>query len=275
MKKAITVISLLSASIILTGCGKTSTSENTAPEKESEQTIASIASSETETTTTAAATETVSATTAASTESNTEQSQTETTTIANTQNSGDNSSDSGAAYDQGSASAGRYDQGYQEKYQNALTKMVDEAVAGGGKFFIDYTLKDLTDNGVPELIVKHGDLLFNTVITIYNSDMKVIGDGFRGSDTAFYENTNGELAFVTMRMGMFNAMYPTYDAASDSVVTGNVKDASYGSFDEVDGLLQNEGLKSLAPVSITVDSGTVRSEYRGQNFDYPYFGIIV
>lgn len=176
---------------------------------------------------------------------------------------------------QDDAFVGRLNQSYQENYQNILTKMVDEAVSSGKTYFIDYTLRDLTGDGVPELIVNHGDLLFNTIITIYNSDMKVLGDEFRGSDTAFYENTNGELAFVTMRMGMFNALYPVYDASSDSIVIGSSKDASYGSADEINGILQNEGLTAINVVSISVDRGSVKSYYGSQTFDYPYFGIII
>lgn len=282
MKKTVAFLSILSAAILSVGCGTTSASKDTAQKKNSSQETTSAIS---ETTTAVSGDNAAETTTAATADANTSVTEAvgagtagnngQGVAVSNEQNSG-NAQTAGSAdpsAESGNARTGGVELCYQAKYQSLIIDMIDEA-SGSDSFFIDYTLKDLTGDGVPELIVNHGDVLFNTVITIYNSDMKVLGDGFRGSDTAFYENTNGELAFVTTRMGMFYALYLTYDAASDSIVTGSSKDASYSSVDEIGGILQNEGLTALEPVSITVNGGSVRSEYGGQTFDYPYLGII-
>ena len=173
---------------------------------------------------------------------------------------------------------GRINQNYQENYRNVITKYIDEAVASGEDFCIDYVLKDVTGDGTPELILKHGHYEADSFVTIYNSDLKVIGDMFRGSYTGFYESSNGTFAFVTAHMGYFCASYPVYDAASDQLTIGtqNEKDyGAYGSWEDIDVLLQEEGLTAMNVVSISVDRGSVTSYYSGQTFDYPYFGIII
>ncbi len=179
---------------------------------------------------------------------------------------------------QDDAFVGRLNQSYQENYQNILTKMVDEAVSSGESLYLDYILKDVTGDGTPELIIKHGHYEVDSVITVYNSDLKAIGDMFRGSYTGIYESSSGALAFATAHMGYFCASYPVYDAASDQLTIGtqNEKDyGAYGSWEDIDVLLQEEGLTAMNVVSISVDRGSVKSYYGSQTFDYPYFGIII
>ena len=170
---------------------------------------------------------------------------------------------------------GRLNQSYQENYRNEITKLVDEAVSSGGDYWIDYVLKDVTGDGTPELIIKHGHYEVDSVITVYNSDLKAIGDMFRGSYTGIYESSSGALAFATAHMGYYCASYPVYDAASDNLTIGTQNEKEYGPIEEMEALLQEEGLTMMNVVSISVSGGSVTSYYGSQTFDYPYFGIIV
>lgn len=170
---------------------------------------------------------------------------------------------------------GRINHDYQENYRNVITKFVDEAVSSGEDFYIDYVLKDVTGDGTPELIIKHGHYEVDSVITVYNSDLKVIGDMFRGSYTGIYESSSGALAFATAHMGYFCASYPVYDAASDQLTIGTQNEKEYGPVYEIDEVLQEEGLTMMNVVGISVGGGSVTSYYGDQTFDYPYFGIIV
>ena len=170
---------------------------------------------------------------------------------------------------------GRLNQSYQENYRNEITKLVDEAVSSGGDYWIDYVLKDVTGDGTPELIIKHGHYEVDSVITVYNSDLKAIGDMFRGSYTGIYESSSGALAFATAHMGYYCATYPVYDAASDNLTIGTQNEKEYGPIEEMEALLQEEGLTMMNVVSISVDRGSVTSYYGRQTFDYPYLGIIV
>ena len=197
--------------------------------------------------------------------------ETNVTTASNTSNTSNTSS-------QDETFVGRLNQSYQENYQNILTKIVDEAVASGESLQLNYALKDLTGDGVPELIIKRGHYEVDSFVTVYNSDLKVIGDMFRGSHTGFYESSNGTFAFVTAHMGYFCASYPVYDAASDQLTIGtqNEKDyGAYGTWEDIEVLLQEEGLTAMNDVGIWVDRGSVTSYYGSQTFDYPYFGIII
>ena len=279
MKKSMTVLSILSASIILAGCGKTSTSDNTAPKKNSEKTTTAITEAGAETTTSSDAAVTTAAATVTEAGNDASAANVEQGTAgSNAQNNGIQEADVTTASDtgsQGSAFAGRLNQGYQGNYQNEITRYVNEAASSGGTLYIDYALKDVTGDGTPELILKHGQYEMDSVITVYNSDLKVIGDMFRGSYTGFYENSSGALAFATAHMGYFYVTYPEYDAASDQLTVANSKDKSYDSADEIAVLLQEEGLTALDFVSISVSGGSVKSYYGSQEFDYPYFGIIV
>lgn len=279
MKKSMTVLSILSASIILAGCGKTSTSDDIAPKKSSEKTTTAITETETVTTTSSDNGAVTTAATGAEAGNDASSANVEQGAAgSNVQVNGIQEVDVTTASDtgsQGSAFAGRLNQGYQENYQNEITRFVDEAVSSGGTLYIEYALKDVTGDGTPELIFKHGQYEMNSVITVYNSDLKVIGDMFRGSYTGFYESSSGALAFATAHMGYFYATYPVYDAASDSLTVGTPVEKSYGSVDEIDTLLQEEGLTAMNVVSISVSGGSVTSYYGGQSFDYPYFGIIV
>lgn len=173
---------------------------------------------------------------------------------------------------------GRLNQSYQENYRNLITNMVDEAVSSGEDLQLTYALKDLTGDGVPELILKHGHYETDSFVTVYNPDLKVIGDMFRGSYTGFYESSSGALTFVTAHMGYFCASYPVYDAASDNLSIGTQNEreyGAYGSYEDVELLIKEEGLTAMNDVSIWVDRGSVSSYYGGQVFDYPYYGIIV
>ncbi|MCR5599475.1 MAG: hypothetical protein K6G33_01840 [Ruminococcus sp.] len=173
---------------------------------------------------------------------------------------------------------GRLNQSYQENYRNLITNMVDEAVSSGESLQLNYALKDLTGDGTPELIIKHGRYDVESSITVYNPDLKVIGDMFRGSYTGFYESSSGALTFVTAHMGYFCASYPVYDAASDNLSIGTQNEreyGAYGSYEDVELLIKEEGLTAMNDVGIWVDRGSVSSYYGGQTFDYPYFGIIV
>ena len=66
-----------------------------------------------------------------------------------------------------------------------------------------------------------------------------------------------------------------WDTASDYLTIENSDEKSYETADEIDVLLQEEGLTALNVASISVRGGSVKSYYSGQSFDYPYFGIIV
>lgn len=199
-------------------------------------------------------------------------------TIAATESNTNNANNTSNTSSQEEAFVGRLNQSYQEKYKNEIQKFVDEAISSGENLQLNYVLKDLTGDGTPELIIKRGQYEVDSFVTVYNSDMKVIGDMFRGSYTGFYENSSGAFAFVTAHMGYFCVSYPVYDAASDQLTIGtqNEKDyGAYGSYEDIEVLLKEEGLTSMNDVSIFVDRGSVTSYYGSQTFDYPYYGIIV
>ena len=159
-----------------------------------------------------------------------------------------------------------------------ITKLVDEAAASGEDFYIDYVLKDVTGDGTPELIIKQGHYEVDSFIKIYNSEMKELSEWFGGAYTGFYESSSGALAYVKAHMGYFCASYPVYDAASDRITIGpqNEKNyGEYGTFEDIEVLLQEEGLTEMNTVYISIRNGSVTSYYGDQTFDYPYYGIIV
>ncbi|MCR5601988.1 MAG: hypothetical protein K6G33_14775 [Ruminococcus sp.] len=271
MKRTITALSILSASLILAGCGKTSTSENIAPKTESVKTTTSVTAAEGEVTTIAAAENTAEATTTAAS-ANEQQVQ----TTANDQNGGEQSSaGGGTSSEQGGTFAGRLNQGYQENYQNMITKMVDEAVAGGRTLFMDYALMDVTGDSVPELIINSGAYTLSLSITVYDQNLNIIGDQMRGDNTGIYKTSSGGLALATIYQGNCYILDYSYDPTIGSLVVSDSKNMQYGSADEIVGIIQNEGLTSADVVSISVDGGAVKSYYNSQSFDYAYLGIIV
>ena len=227
------------ASLLLAGCGKTgnssSSSESGSTTTEPVSTIAASAEDTTaaEITTTKAA-------------STTDESKTE----ADTTKEPD-----------GMVSAGGRMDMYPAVYQAEVKRVFDETAAeNNGMASIEYALRDLDVDGIPELILKYGTCEADFRIHIYRFDeeceLQDLGV-FGGGHTSFcYDENTGDFVLLWGHMGSASIMYNVWE-------NGTLKQTDHYDFtlDEqnpsYDAVLEEKGIKRMEFVgAYTIDSNS-------------------
>lgn len=126
------------------------------------------------------------------------------------------------AADAAELAAARMDK-YPELYRNEAKRVFDQLYdENDGCASIEFTLRDLDADGVPELILKHGIAEYNYVTTVYTIDagcnVKVIGDNLIGSHTNFgYDTNSGALVLKSGHMGEGSCTWVKYAPGSEGV----------------------------------------------------------
>lgn len=232
------------ASLLLAGCGKTGNS---------------ISSSESGSTTT----EPVS-TTAASAEDTTAAEIT-TTEAASTTDESKTEADTTKEPDGMVSAGGRMDM-YPAVYQAEVKRVFDETAAeNNGMASIEYALRDLDVDGIPELILKYGTCEADFRIHIYRFDeeceLQDLGV-FGGGHTSFcYDENTGNFVLLWGHMGSASIMYNVWE-------NGTLKQTDHYDFtlDEqnpsYDAVLEEKGIKHMEFVgAYTIDSNSGIKSY--------------
>lgn len=140
---------------------------------------------------------------------------------------------------------------YPELYKAEAKRMFDEIYAANdGRANIEYTLRDLDVDGVPELILKHGTAEYDFITTVYTIDagcnVKVIGDNLMGSHTAFgYDSNSGELVLKTGSMGTGSCTWIKYVPGSEGVSVDKVVEVSYLDYNDFERQMAEMSIVSL------------------------------
>lgn len=232
------------ASLLLAGCGKTGNSSS---------------SSESGSTTT----EPVS-TTAASAEDTTAAEIT-TTEAASTTDESKTEADTTKEPDGMVSAGGRMDM-YPAVYQAEVKRVFDETAAeNNGMASIEYALRDLDVDGIPELILKYGTCEADFRIHIYRFDeeceLQDLGV-FGGGHTSFcYDENTGDFVLLWGHMGSASIMYNVWE-------NGTLKQTDHYDFtlDEqnpsYDTVLEEKGIKHMEFVgAYTIDSNSGIKSY--------------
>ena len=232
------------ASLLLAGCGKTGNSSS---------------SSESGSTTT----EPVS-TTAASAEDTTAAEIT-TTEAASTTDESKTEADTTKEPDGMVSTGGRMDM-YPAVYQAEVKRVFDETAAeNNGMASIEYALRDLDVDGIPELILKYGTCEADFRIHIYRFDeeceLQDLGV-FGGGHTSFcYDENTGDFVLLWGHMGSASIMYNVWE-------NGTLKQTDHYDFtlDEqnpsYDAVLEEKGIKHMEFVgAYTIDSNSGIKSY--------------
>ena len=232
------------ASLLLAGCGKTGNSSS---------------SSESGSTTT----EPVS-TTAASAEDTTAAEIT-TTEAASTTDESKTEADTTKEPDGMVSAGGRMDM-YPAVYQAEVKRVFDETAAeNNGMASIEYALRDLDVDGIPELILKYGTCEADFRIHIYRFDeeceLQDLGV-FGGGHTSFcYDENTGNFVLLWGHMGSASIMYNVWE-------NGTLKQTDHYDFtlDEqnpsYDAVLEEKGIKRMEFVgAYTIDSNSGIKSY--------------
>lgn len=232
------------ASLLLAGCGKTGNSSS---------------SSESGSTTT----EPVS-TTAASAEDTTAAEIT-TTEAASTTDESKTEADTTKEPDGMVSAGGRMDM-YPAVYQAEVKRVFDETAAeNNGMASIEYALRDLDVDGIPELILKYGTCEADFSIHIYRFDeeceLQDLGV-FGGGHTSFcYDENTGNFVLLWGHMGSASIMYNVWE-------NGTLKQTDHYDFtlDEqnpsYDAVLEEKGIKHMEFVgAYTIDSNSGIKSY--------------
>lgn len=232
------------ASLLLAGCGKTGNSSS---------------SSESGSTTT----EPVS-TTAASAEDTTAAEIT-TTEAASTTDESKTEADTTKEPDGMVSAGGRMDM-YPAVYQAEVKRVFDETAAeNNGLASIEYALRDLDVDGIPELILKYGTCEADFSIHIYRFDeeceLQDLGV-FGGGHTSFcYDENTGNFVLLWGHMGSASIMYNVWE-------NGTLKQTDHYDFtlDEqnpsYDAVLEEKGIKRMEFVgAYTIDSNSGIKSY--------------
>ncbi|WP_303822960.1 hypothetical protein [Ruminococcus flavefaciens] len=232
------------ASLLLAGCGKTGNSSS---------------SSESGSTTT----EPVS-TTAASAEDTTAAEIT-TTEAASTTDESKTEADTTKEPDGMVSAGGRMDM-YPAVYQAEVKRVFDETAAeNNGMASIEYALRDLDVDGIPELILKYGTCEADFRIHIYRFDeeceLQDLGV-FGGGHTSFcYDENTGDFVLLWGHMGSASIMYNVWE-------NGTLKQTDHYDFtlDEqnpsYDAVLEEKGIKRMEFVgAYTIDSNSGIKSY--------------
>ncbi|MBR0512110.1 MAG: hypothetical protein IJJ81_06040 [Ruminococcus sp.] len=232
------------ASLLLAGCGKTGNSSS---------------SSESGSTTT----EPVS-TTAASAEDTTAAEIT-TTEAASTTDESKAEADTTKEPDGMVSAGGRMDM-YPAVYQAEVKRVFDETAAeNNGMASIEYALRDLDVDGIPELILKYGTCEADFRIHIYRFDeeceLQDLGV-FGGGHTSFcYDENTGNFVLLWGHMGSASIMYNVWE-------NGTLKQTDHYDFtlDEqnpsYDAVLEEKGIKRMEFVgAYTIDSNSGIKSY--------------
>ena len=232
------------ASLLLAGCGKTGNSSS---------------SSESGSTTT----EPVS-TTAASAEDTTAAEIT-TTEAASTTDESKTEADTTKEPDGMVSAGGRMDM-YPAVYQAEVKRVFDETAAeNNGLASIEYALRDLDVDGIPELILKYGTCEADFRIHIYRFDeeceLQDLGV-FGGGHTSFcYDENTGNFVLLWGHMGSASIMYNVWE-------NGTLKQTDHYDFtlDEqnpsYDAVLEEKGIKHMEFVgAYTIDSNSGIKSY--------------
>ena len=227
------------AALLLAGCGKTGNSSS---------------SSESGSTTT----EPVS-TTAASAEDTTAAEIT-TTEAASTTDESKTEADTTKEPDGMVSAGGRMDM-YPAVYQAEVKRVFDETAAeNNGMASIEYALRDLDVDGIPELILKYGTCEADFRIHIYRFDeeceLQDLGV-FGGGHTSFcYDENTGNFVLLWGHMGSASIMYNVWE-------NGTLKQTDHYDFtlDEqnpsYDAVLEEKGIKHMEFVgAYTIDSNS-------------------
>ena len=117
-----------------------------------------------------------------------------------------------------------------EAYINAVSAKIDSLLdMEYDTVAVSYTLYDMDDNGIPELIVKYGTCEDDFQHTFYTYDdfgMKVISDGTVGSHTGFaYDNDKKQ--FVSAYMDMGNAVLEWLNFSGGHIETDKTEEFEY------------------------------------------------
>lgn len=232
------------ASLLLAGCGQTGNSSS---------------SSESGSTTT----EPVS-TTAASAEDTTAAEIT-TTEAASTTDESKTEADTTKEPDGMVSAGGRMDM-YPAVYQAEVKRVFDETAAeNNGLASIEYALRDLDVDGIPELILKYGTCEADFRIHIYRFDeeceLQDLGV-FGGGHTSFcYDENTGNFVLLWGHMGSASIMYNVWE-------NGTLKQTDHYDFtlDEqnpsYDAVLEEKGIKRMEFVgAYTVDANSGIKSY--------------
>lgn len=232
------------AALLLAGCGKTGNSSS---------------SSESGSTTT----EPVS-TTAASAEDTTAAEIT-TTEAASTTDESKTEADTTKEPDGMVSAGGRMDM-YPAVYQAEVKRVFDETAAeNNGMASIEYALRDLDVDGIPELILKYGTCEADFRIHIYRFDeeceLQDLGV-FGGGHTSFcYDENTGNFVLLWGHMGSASIMYNVWE-------NGTLKQTDHYDFtlDEqnpsYDAVLEEKGIKHMEFVgAFTIDSNSGIKSY--------------
>jgi len=251
------------AALLLAGCGKTGNSSS---------------SSESGSTTT----EPVS-TTAASAEDTTAAEIT-TTEAASTTDESKTEADTTKEPDGMVSAGGRMDM-YPAVYQAEVKRVFDETAAeNNGLASIEYALRDLDVDGIPELILKYGTCEADFRIHIYRFDeeceLQDLGV-FGGGHTSFcYDENTGNFVLLWGHMGSASIMYNVWE-------NGTLKQTDHYDFtlDEqnpsYDAVLEEKGIKRMEFVgAYTIDSNSgIKSYFQhgdgtSEEFDGLYLDLI-
>lgn len=225
--RRIIAISCLAA-LLLAGCGKTGQSSSSSESANAATEPISITAASAEVTTAA---ETTTAEAASATAA-------EETTEADTTKEPD-----------GMVSAGGRMDMYPAVYQGEVKRVFDETAAeNNGLVSIEYALRDLDVDGIPELILKYGTCEADFRIHIYrydeNCELQDLGV-FGGGHTSFcYDENTGNFVLLWGHMGSASIMYNVWE-------NGTLKQTDHYDFtlDEqtpsYDAVLEEKGIRRM------------------------------